>query len=68
MGWETLGVFLDGCGTLGEVWDGLGDTRGGVGRVGGPLGWSRTGRRTVGEDRHGSWDPRGVRDGSGDIR
>ena len=51
--------------TLGEVWDGLGDPRGGPERVGGPSGRSRTVggsrgevrevRGTLGEVQYGSW-------------
>ena len=42
MGWETIGEFRDGWGALGEVWDLSGDTRQGLGRVGGPSGWYGT--------------------------
>ena len=36
---------------------GPGDPRGGLGRVGGPLGKSGTGRETLGEVRDGTGDP-----------
>ena len=55
-----------GRGTLLEVWDGKGDTRGGPGQVGGPSGRSGMGRGTHGEVRDWLEDPREVWDGSGD--
>ena len=42
MGWESLVEFRDRWGTLGEVRDGSEDTRGGLGRVGGPSEWFGT--------------------------
>ena len=56
------------CWTLGEVRDGLEDTRGRPGRVGGPLRCSGTGRGTIGEVLDGSGNPRKVREGSEDPR
>ena len=52
-----------GRGTLGEVWDGSGDSRGGLGRVLGPLGWSGTGRGTLREVQTGRGTLGEVRDG-----
>ena len=48
-----------GRGTLGEVWDGSLDPRGGPGRIGGPSSRSGTGRGTRWEVRDSSLDPRG---------
>ena len=53
-----MGRFGTGQGTLEEVQDGSGETRGGQGRVGGPSGRSVTGRGTLEEVRDGSGDPR----------
>ena len=46
-------------GTFGEVRDGSRDRQGSPGRVEGPTGRSKTGRKTLGEDRDRSGDPRG---------
>ena len=54
--------------TLGEVWDGLGNARGGPGWIEGPSGKSGTGRGMLVEVRDGSWDPLEVQDGLGDPR
>ena len=63
---ETLGEVRDelgwcgmGQGTLMEVWDELGDPRGGPGCFGGPSGRSGTSQETLGEVRDRSGDPRG---------
>ena len=52
-----MGRSGTGQGTLGEVWDGLGDPRGGWGRVGGPTGSSGMGRGKLGEIWEGLVDP-----------
>ena len=54
--------------TLGEVQDGLGDPREGPGRVGGPLGMSRTYWGTLEEVRDGSGNLGDVRYVSGDSQ
>ena len=55
--------------TLGDVLDGLEEPRGGPGRVGGPSGWSRTGRGNLKKVQNELGDHRGgpgrVRDPSG---
>ena len=59
--WDGSGTISDlwgGSGTLGEVGDELGDPRVGPGLVGGPSGWSGTGRGSIPEVRDGSGDPR----------
>ena len=47
----------DGLGTLGEVWDELGDPQGVLERVGVPLGRSGTGLETLPEVRDWFVDP-----------
>ena len=49
MGWGTHREVRDESGALGEIWDGSGDPRGGLGRVGG----------LSGRSANGSGDPRG---------
>ena len=57
-----------GLGTLGEVWDGSGNHREGLGRVGGTLGRSGTDRGIAGEVLDGSRTIPVIRDLSGDHR
>ena len=61
-----------GRGTLGEFWgkfredrDGSGDRQGSPGQVWGPSGRSKTGGKTLGEDREGSGNLGKIRDGLG---
>ena len=58
---ETVRGYLD------EVWDGSGDTPGGLGRVGGISVRTGTGRGTLSEVRDGSGYLGEVRDWSGSL-
>ena len=61
-------MSVTGLGTLLEFQDGLGDAQEGPGRVGGPSGWSGTGRRTLGKVRDGSGPPGRSEMGRGTLR
>ena len=54
MGFEILGEVRDGSGDPRRGRDGSTDTRGGLGRVGGPSRRSGTGQGTIGEVQDGS--------------
>ena len=67
--WKGLGQIwipsstLEWVGRNGVVWDGLGDPRGGSGRIVGPSGWSGMGWGTLEDFRDGSGTLGEVRDG-----
>ena len=68
MGWGLLERFGTGRVTLGEVRDGSGDPRGGLGRFWSTLGRFGTGRGTLGVIQDGSLDSQIFPNMSGDPR